>query len=225
MQKSAGLLFVTLMLAAGSARAQGLFLEEGHGGYGTSVGAGVVKDGWAVSVIPTYTYRGVLDVGLAATRYDYTGGDAKELWAVGLQPFARAYLVSASDGELPVSLTADLGIEKRLYMGNGNTPNPDGWGAVLGGSAFRRIDFSDGFAAIPEFFLAYDLGAITWHSASADQNAAARNKGQTSEYTHGARAILRFNMAVRSDKTTYTVVPYAGYQGALAAGLNLGAMF
>jgi hypothetical protein len=225
MRKTVGLFFVSLMLAAGSAHAQGTFLEDGFSGTGMTAGAGMIKDAWTLSFAPSYTYRGAFDVGLDITRFAYTGGDASGLSAVGVTPFTRAYLNRAENGNLPISIAADLAIQKRFYLGNGNSPNPDGWGILAGGAIFRRVEFTDGVTGIPEVDVAYDMSAITWHSASSDQNAAARSKGQTTEYTHGVRATLRLNLAVRRGDLLYTVAPYIVYQNATNVGLNVGLVF
>ncbi len=225
MRKTVGLFFVSLMFAAGSAHAQGTFLEDGFSGTGMTVGAGMIKDAWTASFIPSYSYRGAFDVGLDVTRFDYTGGDAKNLWALGLTPFARAYLTRSEDGPLPVSIAADLAVQKRIYFGNGNAPNPDGWGLLAGGAVFRRVEFTDGLTGIPELDLAYDMKAITWHSSSSDQKASARGKGQVTEYKHDVRAVMRLNMAIRRGDLLYTLSPYFGYENVGIAGMNVGMIF
>jgi hypothetical protein len=144
-------------------------------------------------------------------------------------PFVNVYFIRAGDDTakivLPVSVAATLAVEKRMFMGNGLEPNPDGWGLLLGGSLFRRMDFTNTFAGIPEIFLAYDLQATTWHSAATGANAAVFTQGETTDYQHEARVFLRANMAYRSDKILYTIVPYVGYQAGFAVGGNLGAIF
>jgi hypothetical protein len=225
MRKTVGFFFVSLMLAAGSAHAQGTFLEDGFSGTGMTVGAGTIKNGWTASFTPSYTYRGAFDVGLDASRITYTGGDAKNLWALGLTPFARAYLNRAENGNLPVSIAADVAVQKRIYFGNGGGPNPDGWGILAGGAIFRRVEFTDGVTGIPEIDVAYTMSAITWHSASADQNAAVRSKGQATEYSQTVRAALRLNMAVRRGDLLYTASPYFLYENGANIGLNAGLVF
>lgn len=225
MRKTVGLFFVSLMLAAGSAHAQGTFLEDGFSGTGMTVGAGMIKGAWTASFAPSYTYRGAFDVGLDITRFTYTSGDTNGLWSLGLTPFTRAYLNRAENGVLPISIAADLAIQKRFYIGNGNAPNPDGWGILAGGAIFRRVEFTDGVTGIPEFDVAYDMSAITWHSTSSDQNASARSKGQVTEYTHAVRATLRLNLAVRRGDLLYTVSPYVVYENDTNVGLNVGLVF
>jgi len=224
MRKTLGLCFLALILTAGTARAQGLFLEKGEPGISAAVGAAAIGTGWSASVVPSYTYRGVFDVGLDVTRYSYSSGDAKHLSSIGLMPFANIYLTRAEDGRLPVSVSATLAVEKRLFMGNGNAPNPDGWGVLVGGSFFRRIEFSNTFAGIPEIFVAYDLQATTWHSTAVDSSAAVR-PGQQTNYDQKPRALFRANLAFKGEKVLYTVVPYVGYQAGLAVGGNVGALF
>jgi hypothetical protein len=216
MRKTLGLCFLALTLTAATAHAQGLFLEKGEPGISTAVGGAAIGTGWSASVVPSYTYRGMFDVGLQLTWYGYNNGEASKLSALGAMPFVNVYFIRAGDDTakiaLPVSVSGTLGVEKRMFTGNGLEPNPDGWGLLLGGSLFRRMDFSNTFAGIPEIFIAYDLQATTWHSAAAGANAAVHTQGQTTEYDHKARAFLRANMAFRSDKILYTIVPYVGYQ-------------
>jgi hypothetical protein len=224
MRKTIGLCFLALTMTAGTARAQGLFLEKGQPGIGAAVGGVKTSTAWAASLVPTYTYRGVFDIGLDLTRYQFTGGDANHLWALGVMPFATAYLVRSEESTLPVSLSATLGIQRRLFLGNGSVPNPDGWGVLAGLSVFRRLNFSNSFAGIPEVFVAYDLQSITWHSSTTDGNAAV-HPGQVTNYENKPRILLRANMAFGGEKSVYTLVPYVGYQGGFAFGANLGAIF
>jgi hypothetical protein len=231
MRKTLGLCFLALTLTAATAHAQGLFLEKGEPGTSAAVGGAAIGTGWSASVVPSYTYRGMFDVGVDLTWYGYnnSNSDASKLSAIGAMPFVNVYFIRAGDDTakiaLPVSVSGTLGVEKRMFTGNGLEPNPDGWGLLLGGSLFRRMDFSNTFAGIPEIFIAYDLQATTWHSAAAGANAAVHTQGQTTEYDHKARAFLRANMAFRSDKILYTIVPYVGYQAGFAVGGNLGAIF
>jgi hypothetical protein len=224
MRKTLGLCFLALTLTAATAQAQGLFLEKGDRGISAAVGAAAIGTGWSASVVPSYTYRGVFDVGVDVTRYSYSSGDANHLSAIGVMPFANVYLTRAEDGRFPASVSTTLGVQKRLFMGNGGAPNPDGWGVLFGASVFRRFDFSNTLAGIPEIFVAYDLQAITWHSTTLDGNAAV-NPGQKTNYEQKPRAFLRANLAFKGEKTLYTVVPYVGYQAGLAVGGNVGAIF
>ena len=228
MRKTFGLCFLALSLTAGTAHAQGIFLENGQPGIGAAIGGAVIGTGWSASVVPSYTYRGIFDVGLDVTRYSYTttASDAKGLSAVGLMPFANVYFLRAEGGQFPISVSGTLAIQKRIYMGNNEAPNPDGWGLLVGGSLFRRIEFSNSFAGIPELFLAYDLQSITWHSSVINPiSAAAISPGETTSYDHRARVLFRANMGFKGEKTLYTVVPYIGYQAGLAVGVNVGAIF
>ena len=225
MRKTLGLCFLALTLTATTAHAQGLFLEKGDRGISAALGAAAIGTGWSASVASSYTYRGMFDVGVNLTRYAYNNGDARKLSSIGAMPFANVYFLRSADGPLPVSVSGTVAVEKRIFMGNGSEPNPDGWGLLLGGSVFRRMDFTNTFAGIPEVFLAYDLQATTWHSTAVDANAAVSNQGEGTDYQHKARLFLRANMAYRSDKLVYTIVPYVGYQAGFAVGANLGAIF
>jgi hypothetical protein len=226
MRKIIGLFILALTSTAATAQAQGLFLEKGQDGMGVAAGGALIGNAWTVSAIPTYTYRGVFDVGIDVTRYAYTKGDANHLSAIGAMPFATVYFARAEEGTLPISLSGTLGIQKRIYMGNGSVLNPDGWGLLMGVSAFRRIDTSDGFAIIPEIFAAYDLSVITWHSSSRDGTTGVNAPGQKTEPTHSVRAHVRANLAWKSADKQYIVTPYVGYQAAgVAYGANVGVVF
>jgi hypothetical protein len=225
MRKTLGLCFLALTLIAATAHAQGVFLEKGQPGISATAGAAAIGTGWTASITPSYTYRGMFDVGLDVTRYSYTKGDANHLSAIGLMPFATAYFTRSDDGPLPVSISGTLAVQRRLFMGNGAAPNPDGWGLLLGASVFRRVDFSSSIAGIPELFIGYDLQSITWHSTTGDAKSANRSLGQTTKYDHNVRLFLRPNVAFKAEKVTYTVGPYVGYQAGFAIGVNLGAIF
>jgi hypothetical protein len=224
MRTITGLCFIALTMTATAARAQGLFLEKGQPGISAAAGAATIGNAWTASVVPCFTYRGVFDVGLEATRYQFTGGDTNHLWAIGAMPFATAYLARGENGPLPISISTTVGVQKRIFFGNGGSVNPDGWGLLIGGSAFRRIDFSNTFVAIPELFVAYDMQSLTFHSSTLDSKAGAR-PGQQTTYAHKARLVARANLGFKSDKTMYTVVPYVGYQNGLMLGASVGAIF
>jgi hypothetical protein len=225
MRKIIGLFILALTSTAATAQAQGLFLDKGQPGVGVAAGGAVIGNAWTVSVIPTYTYRGIFDVGIDVTRYAYTKGDANHLSAIGAMPFANVYFARAEEGNLPISLSGTLGIQKRIYMGNGPVANPDGWGLLMGVSAFRRLEASDTFAIIPEVFVAYDLSVITWHSTSIDGKNGDVAPGQVTNYGHKARLHARANMAWKSGDKQYIVTPYGGYQAGLAYGANVGIVF
>jgi len=227
MRKTLGLCLLALTLTAGTAQAQGLFLEKGDRGISAVAGGAAIGTGWSASVAPSYTYRGMFDVGVDLTWYGYnnSNSDANKLSAIGAMPFVNVYFLRAGDGPLPVSVSGTFAFEKRMFVGNGSEPNPDGWGMLLGGSLFRRMDFTNTFAGIPEIFLSYDLQATTWHSAANGANAAVHNQGEETKYQHKPRVFLRGNMAYKGDKLLYTVVPYVGYQTGFAVGANLGAIF
>ena len=225
MRKTLGLCFLALTLTAATAHAQGVFLEKGQPGVSATAGAGAIGTGWTASVVPSYTYRGMFDVGIDATRYSFSKGDANHLSAIGLMPFATAYFTRSDDGPWPVSISGTVGVQKRFFMGNGGAPNPDGWGLLFGASAFRRIDFSNSFAGIPEIFVGYDMQSITWHSTRLDAKAGLSEPGQGTHYTHNMRLFFRPNMALKADGVTYTAGPYLGYQYGFCIGANLGAIF
>lgn len=225
MRKIIGLFILALTSTAATAQAQGLFLDKGQPGIGVAAGGAVIGNAWTASVIPTYTYRGVFDVGIDVTRYSYTKGDAKHLSAIGAMPFATVYFARSEEGAIPISLSGTLGIQKRIYMGNGSVDNPDGWGLLMGLSAFRRIETSETFALIPEAFVAYNMDSITWHSGAIDGTTGVVAPGQETTYKHKARAYVRANLAWKSDEKQYIVTPYVGYQEGLAFGANVGAVF
>ena len=226
MRKTLGLCFLALTLTAGTAHAQGVFLEKGQPGISAAAGAAAIGTGWTASVVPSYTYRGMFDVGLDVTRYSYSKGEVNHLSAIGLMPFATAYFTRSDDGPWPISISGTLAVQRRIYMGNGGAPNPDGWGLLLGASVFRRIEFSNSFIGIPEVFVAYDLQSISWHSTRLDGGAAITPQpGQDTRYSHNARLFLRTNLAYKAEKAVYTVSPYLGYQAGFAIGANVGAIF
>ena len=225
MRKTFGLCFLALSLTAGTAHAQGIFLENGQPGISLANGEALIGNAWTASLMGSYTYRGVFDVGLDLTRYSYSSGEANHLSAIGLMPFANVYFLRAEEGQFPVSVSGTFAFQRRIYMGNGNSPNPDGWGLLLGASIFRRIEFSNSFAGIPELFVAYDLQSINWHSASSDAGSSIF-PGETTHYDNKARVLLRANMSFKAGPVVLiTVSPYLGYQAGIAAGANVGVIF
>jgi len=98
---------------------------------------------------------------------------------------------------------------------------------LVGGSLFRRVDFTNSFAGFAELFVAYDLQTTTWHSSMNLDGSAAVNTGRDANYDHRARVLFRANMGFKGEKTLYHGGgPYIGYQaGSCGSGVNVGADF
>jgi hypothetical protein len=229
MQKIIGLCFLTATLLASSAHAQSIFIEKGDPNtMNAMVGAGVLKDAWGASLIGGFSYRGVFDVGLDFTRYAYTGGNAKNLAGYGAMPFVSAHLLRA-DESMPISIAVLLGVQRIFYTGNGPSSgpvaNPEGWGVVAGPSVYRRFEFGTNFVFVPELLVAYDYQSTRYYSTALDQSSgnatATIFNGYSNPTTSTVRALLRPNLLYKR----ITVVPYVGYQGALAAGIDVGSIF
>jgi hypothetical protein len=231
MRKLIGLCFLTATLAATSANAQSIFIDRGDPSAASAmVGGGLVKDAWGVGATGGYSYRGVFDVGAEFTRYNYTAGTDKKLAGWSLTPFATWHALRHDADDMPVSISFTLAVQRIMYTGNGVVANPDGWGVVAGGSVYRRFELGTSLVFIPELLLAYDPSYIRRYSQALDQNS--NNKvdnntgaGYTAQLKHSARILVRPNLLVKAGNTNYLFTPYAGYDGAFAAGLNLGAMF
>jgi hypothetical protein len=141
--------------------------------------------------------------------------------------------------ELPVSISFLVGVEKLLYSGNNVRVNgatadatyaaPNGWGLVVGGSVYRRIEIGTSMLLIPEAVVAYDFMTTHYFSNAMDQSApSVGDSGTVNGYRqttkHGVRALGRVNLGFKSDDRVWTVTPYAGVQGTYGTvyGLNVG---
>jgi len=115
-------------------------------------------------------------------------------------------------------------------MGNTPVANPEGWGGYVGPSVYRRFELGTSTVFVPELLVAYEFKATRYYSGALDQTSGnvADNSGGTnyrSVIKHNVRVLLRPNLLVKMGNTKYLVMPYAGYQGGIAAGGSLGAMF
>ena len=231
MRKLIGLCFLTATLLANSAHAQGIFIDRGDpNAINAVVGGGIVKDAWGASAAGGWSYRGVFDVGVDFTRYAYTGGNSKNLAGYSLTPFATWYALRAEEDEMPISLSFTLGVQRQMYTGNAPVANPEGWGLFVGPSVYRRFELGTSMVFVPELLAAYDLKATRYYSGALDQSSgnirdASGATGYSTDIKHSARVLLRPNLLVKAGNTSYLIMPYVGYQGGVAVGGNVGAMF
>jgi hypothetical protein len=231
MRKLTGLCFLTATLLAASANAQGIFIDRGDPNtVSAMVGGGLVKNAWGASAMAGYSYRGVFDIGAEFARYAFTAGTDKNLAGWSLTPFATYHALRAEADEMPFSMSVTLGVQRIIYSGNGPVASPEGWGLVLGPSFYRRFELGSSMVVIPELFVAYDFSYTRRYSQALDQKSNnvvnnASGAGYTTDPKHNVRALVRPNLLVKAGNTNYVFTPYVGFQGALAAGLNLGAMF
>lgn len=230
MRKFIALCFVTATLLASSARAQSIFIDKGDpSAVSASLAGGKFKEAWGAGLSAGYTYRGVFDVGVEFLRLAYTAGDNNKLAGYSIAPYATWHLFRHDVDELPVSISATFAMQRIIYTGNGPVANPEAWGLVAGGSAYRRFDFGSLITVVPELFVGFDMAYQRLYSAAQDQNSG--NRGSLVDYrekaTYGVRALARPNVAIHVGNANYIVAPYVGYEGVLgfAVGANVGALF
>jgi len=230
MRKIIGLCFLTATLIASSARAQSIFIEKGDpSAVDATVGGGLVKNAWGAGVGAGYSYRGVFDVGGDFVRYAYTAGSNKKLAGYSVAPFATWHAFRHDVDEMPVSISLTFAMQRIVYTGN-TLANPEGWGLLLGPSVYRRLEFGSNLVFVPELLVAYDFSYTRYYTQAEDQTSSnvANNSdgaGYTTQAKHNVRVLLRPNLLYRVGNTNLVVIPYVGYQGAFAAGGNIGAMF
>jgi hypothetical protein len=224
MRKIIGLCFLTATLLASSAHAQSVFIEKGDPStMNAMVGAGILKNAWGASLVGGYSYRGVFDVGLDFTRYAYTGGANNNLAGYGVMPFVDAHLLR-SDDSIPMSIAVFVGVQRIFYTGNTPYANPEGWGVVAGPSVYRRFELGTNVVFVPELLVALEYQATRNYSTAQDQasgNGIGGPTGYSTPTSWNGRVLLRPNVLYKR----LTLVPYVGWQGALAAGLDVGSMF
>jgi hypothetical protein len=216
-----GLCFLTATLAANSVKAQSLFIEEGDPNtIAVTVGGGMMKEAVGGTLTGGFSYRGVFDVGAEFTFAKFTGGMKEELTGLSLMPFLKWGLLNEGK-EYPISMAAVFGVNKHMTLGNGPIPGPDGWGVLLGPSIYKRMNLSSSFKMIPEVLVALDMDATRHYSKARDQ-VSKYTEPYGTDIVYDVRALLKLNMTYASGTQTYIIMPYAGYQGALVAGANIG---
>jgi hypothetical protein len=190
------------------------------------VGGGLLKEAWGASVIGAYSYRGVFDVGLNLTRYAYTAGINKNLAGYSAMPYVDVHFLR-SDETMPISFSVLAGIERIAYTGNGSVANPEGWSVLAGPTVYRRFEFGTHVVFSPQAIFTYQRQLTRFYSTAADQNSnngygiQGDGAGYSSVSTQTVGGLVRAN--VLYDRIT--IVPYAGFQGALVAGLDVGTLF
>jgi hypothetical protein len=231
MRKIIGLCFLTATLLAGSARAQSIFIEKGDPSASiVTVGGGLVKNAFDGTVGYGYSYRGVFDLGVDVTGYKYTAGVNNNLTAFSVMPYLNWHALRSDPEGMPISIAFSLGVGRLFYMGNGLVANPEGWNLVLGGSVYRRFELGTSLVFIPEVFLGYDLMYTRYYSTDQRQNSGNTPSGAGYGYEgkaeHNVRVLVRPNLLIPgAGKVTYTITPYVGWQGGLAAGALVGFLF
>jgi len=231
MRKIIALCFLTATLFAGSARAQSIFIDKGDpSAVDVTAGGGLIKNAWGAGLGAGYSYRGVFDVGADFMRYAYTAGVNKKLAGYSIAPFVNWHAFRHDADEMPVSISFTFAMQRIVYAGNSPVANPEGWGLVAGGSVYRRMELGTGLVFIPEVLAAYDFSYTRFYSDAGDQTSLNRTVsglglGYRTESKHNLRVLLRPNLLVRAGNTNYVIAPYIGYQGAFAAGGNIGAVF
>jgi hypothetical protein len=189
------------------------------------VGGGVLKEAWGASLVGAYSYRGVFDVGVDLTRYAYTAGANKKLAGYSAMPYVDVHFLR-SDETMPISVSALAGIERIAYTGNGPVANPEAWSVLVGATVYRRFEFGTHIVFSPQAMLTYQRQLTRFYSSADDQtsgNGAApgERRGYGDVTTQILGGLVRANLLY----DRITVVPYAGFQGALVAGLDVGTLF
>lgn len=231
MRKIIGLCFLTAMLFASSARAQSIFIDKGDPNtMAAVVGGGLVKNGWGAGAGAGWSYRGVFDVGADFARYAYTAGTNKNLAGYAVSPFVTWHAFRHDVDELPISISWTLAMQRIVYAGNGPVASPEGWGLFTGPSVYRRMEFGSSLVFVPELLVAYDFSATRYYSKALDQASlnvanSASGAGYSDEKKHNIRVLVRPNILYKMGSTNYVIAPYVGFQGAFAAGGNIGAIF
>lgn len=229
MRKLTGLCFLTAILLASSANAQSMFIDQGDPSTMSVTAGGAFGGVYGGSLNLAYTYRGVFDAGLDTSFSRFNHGRVKNLNGLDFAPFINWQILRTDADETPVSVTALFSFEKMLYTNNGPVAAPNGWGLVLGGTAYRRFEIGSNMQLIPELLVAYDFMYTRYYSNALDQNAPSYGtadtvNGYSTESKHSARVLLRANLGFKSGGHILTVTPYGGYEGFFGAvvGLTVG---
>jgi hypothetical protein len=233
MRKLIGLLFLTATLIATSAHAQGIFIDRGDPSVisATAGGRYVMTDSsWGGSVSGGWSYRGVFDVGADITYFKYQSDPLKKLAGISATPFLAWHVMRGEEEELPLSISLTLGVTREFFTGNDPVANPEGWGLFAGPSVYRKIEIGTSMLFVPEILAAYDLKATRTYSSARDQPSGSRDlsgaSGYATEMKHRPRVLLKLNMLFKTrSNSKFTFTPYAGYQGGVAGGAMVGALF
>jgi hypothetical protein len=176
-----------LLLTAGVASPQSLFIPQGERAVEGAVGWSVGPFSNGVEAHGAVSLDGRWDAGFGFNRYfaDFGGDDDTTLneWTL----FGRYFLFKEHDDSTPVSLAAHAAYFKDDYGGD-----DEGWYAVVGGQVFKRLGLAEGFALYP--YLAFYLAGESYSFGGADAERAlyiTRQFGVHVLKSLGTRAWLR----------------------------------
>jgi hypothetical protein len=220
MRKLIGLCFLTATLLASSANAQSIFIDKGDPSTMSFTLGGAYGGLYGGSFDLSYSYRGVLDMGIDASGTHFKSGDNKNLTAMNFMPFVNIFAYRPE--EFPLSVSLLFGFEKVLYTGNdmrgggGSYAAPNGWGVVAGPTVSYRIEMGS-MLLVPEVILAYDFAFTRYYTNAQDQSAptvgdSQQVNGYRETSKHSARALVRANLGFKTGEHLLTVTPYGGYQ-------------
>jgi hypothetical protein len=155
------LVVAAVVLTAGSASAQSLFILQGERAAEGAVAWSVGPFSNGVEAHGAVSLDGRWDVGFGFNHYtaDFGGDDDTTLdeWTL----FARYFLFKEGDDATPVSLAAHAAFFKDDYEGN-----DEGWYALAGGHVFKRLALGEGLALYA--YLGFALAGESYSFAGAD---------------------------------------------------------
>jgi hypothetical protein len=231
MRKLIGLCFLSAILLASSAHAQGIFIDRGDpSAISATANGAFIKNAYGGGVGASWSYRGVFDAGADVTFLKYNAGTHTNLSALVIAPFATWHFLRAEEDEMPISVSFTVGAQRDIFFGNAPVASPEAFALWLGPSVYRRFELSQSLTFVPEALVAYEYRMTRYYSSALDQTAGNLRDGSgadgySTESKQMPRVLLRPNLLVKAGNTRYIVQPYVGWVGDLAAGGSIGALF
>jgi hypothetical protein len=133
-----------LVLSAGFASAQSLFILQGERAAEGSVGWSVGPFSNGVETHGAMSLDGRWDVGFGLNRYGVDLGGDDDSVLTEWTPFVRYFLFKEDDDATPVSLSAHA-----QYFNDSFDGDDGGWYLLAGGQVFKKLPLVENFALYP----------------------------------------------------------------------------
>src|SRR5688500_18695044 len=154
-----------LVLFAGTASAQSLFILQGERAAEGSVGWSVGPFSNGVETHGAASLDGRWDVGFGFNRYSADLGGADDTTFTEWTPFVRYFAFKEADDATPVSLAAHAQFVQSNFEGD-----DEGWYLLAGGQLFKQLTLSPVLALYP--FAGFSLAGESFSSGGDDADAA-----------------------------------------------------
>ena len=183
-------LTAVLVLPAGQAGAQSLFIAQGERAAEGSIAWSVGPFSNGIELHGGGSLDGRWDVGFGVNRYDVDLGGADDATLTEWTPFVRYFLFKESDDGTPVSVAAKAQFFKDDFGGD-----DEGWYLQAGGELYKKLALGEGLAIYP--YVGFSLAAESFGFDGADPDRSlylTRQFGVHGQFTLGEHAWIRLTL-------------------------------